>query len=199
MGLAARPTFSGPLCVISSAIKWWIRCPSAQPSAGRAVAAGAPQCRDWLPQSQWSVCRGDSSGSAAGHPGCRSVPPGAESARCLGAALSPLLAGPQHPDKFQGMDPLSVLRIARVSIPSREFALLRPQVHAQRCESMRFQSLPGNLPFCGRWNHGPSLVWDQSFNPLQGICPSAAKPCLSRCRARPSVSIPYREFALLRH
>ena len=37
-----------------------------------------------------------------------------------------------------------------VSIPSRESALLRPPVVTVPSTGGRFQSLPGNLPFCGR-------------------------------------------------
>ena len=53
-----------------------------------------------FPRSERAVCRGDSTRGTTGGAGHRSCPPGAESARCLGAALSPLSAGPQHPGHF---------------------------------------------------------------------------------------------------
>jgi hypothetical protein len=37
-----------------------------------------------------------------------------------------------------------------------------------------FQSLPGNLPFCGVTDACVVVQHDTSFNPFQGICPSAA-------------------------
>ena len=42
--------------------------------------------------------------------------------------------------------------------------------------SMLFQSLPGNLPFCGSHGCTTPSPWHTSFNPFQGICPSAASP-----------------------
>jgi hypothetical protein len=55
----------------------------------------------WLSSTEATIRpNGDSAGGAAGPPGRRSVPPGAESARCLGAVLSLLSAGPEYPRYF---------------------------------------------------------------------------------------------------
>ena len=133
-----------------------------------------------------------------------------------------------------------------VSIPYREFALLRHRLRREYPSQGRFQSLTGNLPFCGELpcrltfesvavsipyrefallrRRAPcrhcgeplpcfnplqgicpsaagvavSDCHDAGFNPLQGICPSAATMAQSRDMLNDDVSIPYREFALLR-
>ncbi len=89
---------------------------------------------------------------------------------------------------------------ANVSIPSREFALLRliQRRALHGFAGTTFQSLPGNLPFCGP---GVPLCGPGArcrFQSLPGNLPFCGATGASRRSLAHSVSIPSREFALLR-
>ena len=148
-GPGGEADVSGPSCVISSAIRWLICCPSAQPSGSRSGCRRTPVSR--LAAAIAVVCMPRGFVRERRRPSRSSI----GSTRCRICAMPwsgsfSAIGGTSTPDKFQGMDPLSVLRIARVSIPYREFALLR------------------------RVGNTSAVLTYDSFNPLQGVCPSAA-------------------------